>query len=109
MVAGVYTDVFQGALMILAAVRGVRLRHGRRAAASAGIARSIAGSQRFGRPFLEPFGKTPALTALGFFFVFGIGVLGQPHMLHKFYMIRDPAAAQVAAAGAGRLADRSAC
>jgi Na+/proline symporter len=29
---------------------------------------------------------------LGFFFVFGIGVLGQPHMLHKFYMLRDPRA-----------------
>jgi Na+/proline symporter len=29
------------------------------------------------------------MTALGFFFVFGVGVLGQPHMLHKFFMLRD--------------------
>ena len=28
--------------------------------------------------------KTPDL------FVFGVGVLGQPHMLHKFYMLDDP-------------------
>jgi Na+/proline symporter len=55
-----------------------------------GITASIAGSPRFGRQFLEPFGKTPVLTALGFYFVFGVGVLGQPHMLHKFFMIKDP-------------------
>ena len=54
------------------------------------MATSIAGSPRFGRPFLEPLGKAPALTALGFFFVFGVGVFGQPHMLHKFFMIHDP-------------------
>ena len=89
MMAGVYTDVFQGSLMILAAVAVFAC------AMSAGggfgqVVRSIAVSPRFGRTFLEPLGSTPALTALGFFFVFGIGVLGQPHMLNKFYMIRDP-------------------
>ena len=54
------------------------------------IAASIAGSERFGRAFLEPFGKAPVLTALGFYFVFGVGVLGQPHMLHKMFMLKDP-------------------
>lgn len=89
MVAGVYTDVFQGALMILAAclVFGYAMDAGGGLGA---IAASIAGSERFGRPFLEPFGSTPVLTAIGFYFVFGIGVLGQPHMLHKFLMLRDP-------------------
>ncbi|HEY2290361.1 MAG TPA: hypothetical protein VGM86_06615 [Thermoanaerobaculia bacterium] len=89
MMAGVYTDVFQGALMVLAAVAVFGY------AMSAGggfrqVVHSIAASPRFGRPFLEPLGKTPALTAFGFFFVFGIGVLGQPHMLNKLYMIQDP-------------------
>lgn len=89
MMAGVYTDVFQGTLMLLAAVAVFCY------AMSAGggwghVVHSIAASPCFGRQFLEPLGKTPALTALGFFFVFGLGVLGQPHMLHKFYMIRDP-------------------
>ncbi|MFL6193172.1 MAG: sodium:solute symporter family transporter [Thermoanaerobaculia bacterium] len=89
MVAGVYTDVFQGALMVLAAlaVFGYAMASG---GGFGNVVHSIAASPNFGRPFLEPLGKTPALTALGFFFVFGIGVLGQPHMLHKFYMLRDP-------------------
>ncbi|HEY4591519.1 MAG TPA: hypothetical protein VIJ61_03875, partial [Thermoanaerobaculia bacterium] len=89
MMAGVYTDVFQGALMVLAAVAVF----GYAMAAGGGFSRvvhGIAASPRFGRPFLEPLGKTPALTAFGFFFVFGIGVLGQPQMLNKLYMIRDP-------------------
>jgi Na+/proline symporter len=30
------------------------------------------------------------LTAAGFFFVFSVGTLGQPQMLHKFYMLDDP-------------------
>jgi SSS family transporter len=89
MVAGIYTDVFQGALMVLAAVAVFYY------AMSAGggfghVVHSIAASPQFGRAFLEPLGSTPALTAMGFFLVFGIGVLGQPHMLHKFFMIKDP-------------------
>jgi Na+/proline symporter len=89
MVAGVYTDLFQGILMILAAcaVFGYAMKAG---GGLSGIAASIAGSARFGRSFLEPFGRVPVLTALGFYFVFGIGVLGQPHMLHKFLMLKDP-------------------
>jgi Na+/proline symporter len=89
MMAGVYTDVFQGTLMVVAAVAVFGY------AMSAGggfgqVVHSIAASPRFGRSFLEPLGKTPALTGLGFFFVFGIGVLGQPQMLNKFFMIQDP-------------------
>ncbi|HEX4936496.1 MAG TPA: hypothetical protein VFV33_25120, partial [Gemmatimonadaceae bacterium] len=41
-------------------------------------------------PFLAPWGKLTPLAALSFFFVFGIGSLGQPHVVHKFYMLRDP-------------------
>jgi len=87
--AGVYTDLFQGTLMILAAV-AVFLCAMKEGGGLSAITASIAGSPRFGRQFLEPFGRTPVLTALGFYFVFGIGVLGQPHMLHKFFMIKDP-------------------
>ncbi|MES1244048.1 MAG: hypothetical protein ABUT39_20765 [Acidobacteriota bacterium] len=89
MVAGVWTDVFQGALMLLTAV-AVFLYAMDAGGGFGGIARSISTSETFGRQFLEPFGKTPVLMPLGFFFVFGIGVLGQPHMLHKFFMLRDP-------------------
>lgn len=91
MVAGVYTDVLQGLLMIAAAAAVFAAALAATGGWSA-MTRSIADSERFGPAFLEPLGGAPALTAFGFFFVFGVGVLGQPHMLHKFYMLRDPAA-----------------
>ena len=89
MVAGIWTDVFQGALMLLAAV-GVFF-YALDAGSGWGVRRSISSSEQFGRQFLEPFGEAPVLIPLGFLFVFGIGMLGQPHMLHKFFMLRDPA------------------
>jgi Na+/proline symporter len=30
------------------------------------------------------------VTALSLYFVFGVGSLAQPHIVHKFYMLRDP-------------------
>ena len=39
---------------------------------------------------LSPWGKLTPLAALSFFFVFGLGSLGQPQVVHKFYMLRDP-------------------
>jgi Na+/proline symporter len=89
MVAGVYTDVVQGALMLAAAVaifgQALRVTGGWSA-----LTRTIAESEAFGPAFLEPLGGVGPYTAFGFLFVFGVGVLGQPHMLHKFYMIDDP-------------------
>jgi Na+/proline symporter len=89
MVAGVYTDLFQGALMVVTA--GAVFHY---ALASAGgmeeVARRIVGAEAFGGAFLDPFGTVPVFTAIGFFFVFAVGNLGQPHMLHKFYMLDDP-------------------
>jgi Na+/proline symporter len=89
MVAGVYTDLLQGLLMVAAAVAvfAYALDAG---GGVAGIADRIASSEAFGPAFLDPLAGVPPLTGLGFFFVFSIGVLGQPHMLHKFYMLDDP-------------------
>jgi Na+/proline symporter len=91
MLAGVYTEVAQGGVMLVAAcavfAQAMIATGGPRA-----LLASIASSPAFGRSFLEPFGAGPALTAFGLFFVFGVGVLGQPHVLHKFVMVRDPAA-----------------
>ena len=39
---------------------------------------------------LSPWGRLGPTAALSLFFVFGIGSLGQPHVVHKFYMLRDP-------------------
>lgn len=88
MLAGVYTDVFQGTVMVVAAtaVFGYALVAGGGIEA---MTRSIATSDRFGPGFLDPFGASPA-TAAAFFFVFGVGAAGQPHILHKFFMLRDP-------------------
>ncbi len=88
MLAGVYTDVVQGAVMLFAAVAVF----GYAFSAGGGLeamTRTIATSDRFGPDFLDPIGSS-AVTAAGFFFVFGIGAAGQPHMLHKFFMLRDP-------------------
>ena len=89
MVAGVYTDLFQGLLMTAAAI-GVFYYAITVTGGFGAMARSIAASEAFGPDFLDPLGKVPVWTAFGFFFVFGIGTLGQPHMLHKFYMLKDP-------------------
>lgn len=88
MLAGVYTDTVQGALMVVAAV-AVCVRAGEAGGGWGAMLRDLAASPEFGRSWLDPLGTAPALTVLGFFFVFSIGVLGQPQMLHKFFMVRD--------------------
>ncbi len=89
MVAGVYTDVFQGAMMVGAS--GVALFWALGSGGGLGeMARTIAASESFGPAHVEPLGVLPAFTALGFLFVVGVGVFGSPQILHKFYMIRDP-------------------
>jgi len=40
--------------------------------------------------YLGPWGTVGPIAAISFFFVFGVGSLGQPHVVHKFYMLRDP-------------------
>ncbi len=89
MVAGVYTDLFQGALMVVAAV-AVFFYCLRSGGGLEAMSRSIIASDTFGPNHLDPFGTLPVMTAIGFFFVFAVGLLGQPHMLHKFFMLEDP-------------------
>jgi Na+/proline symporter len=85
-VAGIYTDVFQGALMAFASVL-VFLFTLQVGGGMVGISTTIIASDP---GFLEPWGTLTPLAALSFFFVFGMGSLGQPHVVHKFYMLRDP-------------------
>jgi Na+/proline symporter len=88
MVAGAYTDLAQGALMLTAAVLvfGQALSVG---GSFGEMYEKIASSESLAG-LLDLEGGVSLLTGIGFFFVFGIGVLGQPHMLHKFFMLRDP-------------------
>ncbi|MEO7456048.1 MAG: sodium/proline symporter [Gemmatimonadaceae bacterium] len=84
--AGIYTDVFQGSVMALAS-----------AVVFAFAQKSGGGMERISHTimaadaeFLGPWGKIGPMAAISFFFVFGVGSLGQPHVIHKFYMLRDP-------------------
>lgn len=84
--AGIYTDMFQGTLMALASVLVFvfTLKVG---GGMGGISETILAADP---EFLGPFGKMGPMAALSLFFVFGLGSLGQPHVVHKFYMLRDP-------------------
>ncbi|MDQ7006960.1 MAG: hypothetical protein Q9Q40_06985 [Acidobacteriota bacterium] len=86
--AAVATDVIQGLLMLVTAA-GVTV-FALRATGGVGPALgAIEASARFGKDFLDPLGGHRAQTAFGFFFLFGVGTLGQPHLLHKFFMLRQ--------------------
>jgi Na+/proline symporter len=87
MLAGVYTDLFQGAIMALSSTLVFVYALGSGGGFS-GLAAPILAADPV---FLSPWGKLGPLTALSFFFVFGVGALAQPHVVHKFYMLRDPA------------------
>lgn len=83
--AGIYNDVFQGTLMAVAStfVFAYVLAIG---GGMGGLSRSVLVADP---AFLGPFGKLTPLAALSFFFVFGMGSLGQPQAVHKYYMLRD--------------------
>jgi Na+/proline symporter len=84
--AGVYTDLFQGTIMAIASTLVFLYALG-----SGGGFAGVTGPILATDPaFLSPWGKLGPLAALSFFFVFGVGALGQPHVMHKFYMLRDP-------------------
>jgi Na+/proline symporter len=83
--AGVYTDVFQGTLMAIASV--LVFVYAIEVGGGGEMTRSIVAADP---AFLSPWGKISPLAALSFFFVFGMGALAQPHVVHKFYMLKDP-------------------
>lgn len=84
--AGIYNDVFQGTLMAFASVL-VFLFVLKAGGGLGDISRTILASDP---EFLSPWGKMTPLAALSLFFVFGMGSLGQPQGVHKYYMLRDP-------------------
>lgn len=91
MIAALASDVVQGAIMLATAVALFALALAHTGGWSA-MLESIAASDRFGPAFLDPAAPEVAWTAIGYFFVFGIGILGQPHMLRSYLMLRDPGA-----------------
>lgn len=86
MIAGVYTDVVQGMLMVVAAgvIFFLALSEG------GGLGNMVAGIAEASPDYVGPWGLLPAAIPLGWYLVFSLGILGQPHIVHKFYMINDP-------------------
>jgi Na+/proline symporter len=84
--AGVYTDVFQGTIKAVASVLVfiaiLRSGHG-----LGGISHIILAHEA---GFIGPWGHLTPLAALSLFFLFGVGTLGQPHVISKYYMLKDP-------------------
>ena len=85
MTASVNTDVLQGVVMAGAAV----LAFGWAMAAVSGPAGLAA---TVGDGLLDPLGSLSPSGGFGLLLLFSLGTLGQPHMLHKFLMLRSPAA-----------------
>lgn len=86
--ASVNTDVLQGIVMAVAAA----LAFGWALSAvsgPSGLAAAVAGT---GPRLLEPLGVLGAAQGFGLLFLFSVGTLGQPHMLHKFLMLKSPEA-----------------
>lgn len=83
--SGIWVDVFQGALMAVAStiVFVFALDSGNGLAAITQVIQAVEPS------VLGPWGLRGAMVALSFFFVFAVGSLGQPHIAHKYYMLRD--------------------
>ncbi len=84
-IAGVYTDLFQGCIMMFAAVGVCYV-----ALSSAGgldeISRTL---WEWDPAFIGPWGSRGATTALSWYLLFCIGAAGQPHVVTKFLMLRD--------------------
>lgn len=83
--AGIWVDVFQGLLMVVASsiVFVFALDSG------GGLAAITRALQAADPAFLGPWGTRGAMVALSFFFVFAVGSLGQPQIAHKYYMLRE--------------------
>lgn len=88
MTASVNTDVLQGIVMAVAAA----LAFGWALSAvsgPSGLAAAVAGT---GPHLLDPLGVLGPAQGFGLLFLFAVGTLGQPHMLHKFLMLKSPEA-----------------
>jgi SSS family transporter len=84
-VAGIRTEVFQGAIMLLASamITYLTLQSG------GGMAQITAHVASADQRFVSPWGAAPAMTALAYLFVFTIGNPGMPHSVSRFLMLKD--------------------
>lgn len=91
MTASVDTDVLQGLLMAAAAALAFAWALGA-VGGPEGAAAAVAASGPEGQRLLHPLGVLTPARGFGLLFLFSLGTLGQPHMLHKFLMLKSPEA-----------------
>lgn len=84
-IAAVYTDVFQGLLMVVVSV-GIFFVAVRTAG---GVGEITATLRTEDAALAAPFGAMPAITLACWILLFAVGAAGQPQLLTKFLMIRD--------------------
>lgn len=84
--ASIYTDVLQGIVMVTASVAVAWAVATSVPGGFPGIVETLEGQAR---THATPFGVLGATTALGWFFLFGFGAIGQPHYVSKFMMARS--------------------
>lgn len=86
MIAGIYTDVVQGGIMLIAAIAVfvIALDVG------GGLGNMMTTISASDADWVSPWGGLGPGVVIGWYFVFSLGILGQPQVAHKFYMIREP-------------------
>ncbi len=87
-IASVYTDVVQGAIMMVA---GTLILFTATSVFDGGIQEATAIILADDGEAIMPFGAGGMMIALGWAFVFGLGLAGQPHLITKMMMNRNMA------------------
>jgi Na+/proline symporter len=85
-IASVYTDVVQGAIMIVA---GGLILITATSVFDGGMQEATAIILADDSEAIMPFGAAGIMASLGWFFVFGLGLAGQPHLITKMMMNKD--------------------
>lgn len=84
--AGIYTDVLQGIIMAVASLLVFLFALD----VGGGMTQLTSTILSADPAWTSPWGTGTTLSAMSLYFVFSVGVLGQPHVMHKFFMLRDP-------------------
>jgi SSS family transporter len=85
-IASVYTDVVQGSIM---AIAGVLILFTASSVFDGGLSQATAIIMADDSEAAMPFGTLGMVTAIGWGFVFGVGLAGQPHLVTKMMMSRS--------------------
>ncbi len=84
-IASVYTDVVQGGIMMAA---GILILLTAMSVFDGGMTEATSVILRDDSEAIMPWGSAGIMASLGWFFVFGLGVAGQPHLVTKMMMNR---------------------